>query len=75
MIKGFMYEEEFNKARRVTTRQGRVIVPFVMFESFDSKYSDYAIKEDTPKGEPGLHDFIGNASIVIKKDINENEGN
>ena len=66
MIKGFMYEEEFNKARRVTTKSGRVLVPFVMFESPDSKYSNYSIKEDTPKGEGGLWDIIGNPSIQVK---------
>ena len=64
MIKGYLYEDEFNKARRVTTKSGRVIVPFVMFETPNSQYSDYAVKEDTPQGEESS--FLGNASIVVK---------
>ena len=66
MIKGFVYKDEIEKAKTVTTKKGRVIIPFVMFETPNSEYSDYAIKEDRPMGEES-GGFIGNASIVIPK--------
>jgi len=68
MIKGFVYKDEIDKARTVTTKKGRVIIPFVMFETPDSEFSDYSIKEDVPVGEPRKFEYLGNASIVVKKD-------
>ena len=68
MIKGFVYKDEIDKARTVTTKKGRVIIPFVMFETPNSEYSDYAIKEDTPIGEGSKTEFLGNASIFVPKD-------
>ena len=72
MIKGFLYKDELDKARTVTTKKGRVIIPIVMFETPNSEYSDYAIKEDTPVGETA-DTFLGNASIVIKKEPTDPE--
>ncbi len=67
-MKGFIYADQFEKAKKITTNRGKVIVPFVMFETPDSQYSDYSIKEDVPKGEPRQSDFLGNASMVVKRE-------
>jgi len=68
MIKGYVYKDEILSAKTVTTKKGREIIPFVMFETPDSEFSDYCIKEarGAEEGE-SKWEFLGNASIVIKK--------
>lgn len=71
VIKGFIYEDELAKARRVTTKQKeRVIIPIVLIPTPSSEYSDYMIKEDvtmeeSDAGKEGV--ILGNASIKIKR--------
>ena len=69
MIKGYLYKDEIEKARTVTTKKGREIIPFVMFDTPENEFSDYVIKEARTGDDTGSakFEFLGNASIVIKK--------
>ena len=69
-IRGFIYEDEFAKAKRVETKRGRIIVPFILIPTPNSEYSDYIVKEnvsmdEAEAGKEGVK--LGNASITIKR--------
>ena len=69
-IKGFIYEDELAKARRVTTKGGRIIIPWVLIPTPNSEWNDYMMKEnvtmeDADAGVDGV--ILGNAKITIKR--------
>ena len=69
LITGFVYVDEINNAKRVTTKKGREIIPIILIPTPSSEYNDYMIKSDIPKderdrGEKGA--ILGNAQIRVK---------